>query len=134
MRRTQTFHPPAWGLAGGENWDLGDPYGVAIAADVGDATGVAIAAGAGVVAGIGVAVAVAIGVGVAVASGVAVGAGVVSTAAGVADGKGAVVSDSGDLEHEQIPTKQITAKSTFIIVSFLTRELRCLTVKKASAK
>ena len=80
-----------------------------VAAD-GDGMGVANVTGVGV----GVAVGSGVGVAVATGTGVAVGAGVIATM-GAAVGEGAAVSDSGDLEQEQIPTKQMAAKSTFII-------------------
>ena len=60
----------------------------------------------------------------------------VCAAVGVSDGAGAVVSDSGDLEHEQMETTQIAARIAFIVESFskFFRKLRCLTAENASAK
>jgi hypothetical protein len=83
--------------------------GVTIGIELGKGVGVAVSAGFNN-----------IGTGESVVIGVAVGTGVVSTTVGEADAAGAVVSDSGDLEHEQIETTQIAARIVFIgaFVSF----------------
>ena len=75
-------------------------------------TAAAVGIGVAVAATVGSGVGVAVGKGVGVA--VAAGTGVVSAAIGVSAGVGAAVSDSGDLEHEQMATKQVAVRIAFI--------------------